>query len=153
MDTTFGEAVVSFILTFDAHRLRLESSGAKENRIVLLFQLTQRNIAAELDAIFNFNTEVGDNIGFTLQQRARHTIIRNADSNRTARLIEHVNNLDLVPFERQVIGAGQTSGAGTDNHDFFARWCFGFMRWLLNVQQFMIGGNTLENHDTDRFVN
>ena len=134
VDATFREAVVAFIFTFDAHRLGLESTGAEEDRVVLFFELTQRDIAAELDAIFDFNTKVGDNIGFALQQRARHTIVGNADCDRTARLVEHVDYLDLVPFERQVIGAGQTSRASTNDDNLFPCRFLGFMRRFLNMQ-------------------
>ena len=120
VDAAFREAIVAHVFAFDTHRLRFESTCAKEDRVVLFFEFTQGDIATEFDAVFDLDTQVSDDVRFALQQRSRHTEIGNTDSNRTTRLGKHIDNFDLVAIQCQIVGAGQTSGAGTNNDDSLA---------------------------------
>ena len=57
---------------------------------------------------------------FALLDVSRHTVVRDADSDSATRLTAPVDNFNLMTFERQVIGTGQTGRTGTNDDNLLA---------------------------------
>jgi hypothetical protein len=152
VDAARGESLVTGILSLDPHRFRLEGAGAEKDRIVLFLKLLEGNVAAQLGIEADLAAEAGDDLDIPPQQMARHAVIRNTDSHRSARLAEHVEDGHLIAFEEQVVGTGNPGRAGADNADLFSLPGLGHHRRLLVVHPLVIGGDPFQHHDADRFV-
>src|SRR5579875_326436 len=83
-------------------------------------EIIDGEVASELDVGLEFDTQLPDVVQFTIHHIFRQAILRNAIAQHAARLRLHLENLAVMPFERQVVGAGQASRAGTNNSDALA---------------------------------
>ncbi len=152
MDAAGRKAVIPLVFALHPHGLGLESSGTEEDGVVLLLELLEGDITAKFYTVFDLDPESLDDIRFPLQKMSRHTVIGDTYGHCTAGLGEHVDDFDLVPFERQIVGAGQSGRAGSDDNDLLAGRGLGLHGRLMMMHPLVVRRNTLQHHNADRLI-
>ena len=104
----------------NANLLVVMRTDGDVNRVVLVLNLGERNIAADGNAGMHLNAGGQDEVDVRIQLVLRQTIIRNAVAQHAAELGTLVIDYDLVTHQRQKIRRRQTARSAADDADALA---------------------------------
>ncbi len=154
LDTTGEETLVALVLPFDTCRLRLMRARRNQHGVVLLFQLHQADVLADMRIVLDLDSHLANDVDIPLQDVARHPVSRDTDGDHATAKTFRQRFVDgaVIAFEGQVVSGGQTGRAGTDNSDFLFLLRLRLHRRLEAVLPLVIGSGPLEHHDVDRII-
>ena len=137
------------VLAGNADLLVVMRTDGDVNRVVLVLNLSERNIAADGNAGVHLNAGGQDEVDIRIQLVLRQTIIRNAVAQHAAELGTLVIDYDLVTHQRQEIRRRQTARSAADDADALAgRRCGSRRRGVVRV----VAREALDAADVDRIV-
>jgi len=137
------------ILAGDVELAAVDGPATDEHRVIVTLELPEGDVLAHGGVEMDLDPQILDDLDLCPEHVLGEAVLGNAHGEPAARHGEGFEDLHVISFRRQIVGAGQTRGTGADHGHLLALALLLLGDKAGLALQIQIGDKTLQVHDVD----